>query len=205
MFKIQIRMKSFKIFLALIAFITCGLTLEAQTLEYGETVKLKKITKKMKKGKDFIFKGFERANVYAISASGKEFLVKDQMINYNQKTNTLYILENNEAKALNSNSINGVFFNNRTILKKLNSDHPDQFCEVIYMTEKIYVYHMNGINYAEKGSNDVQLNNSLDHIESVFGLERKSVERFVELNKLDIEKKKDLARILNQYEVSNKS
>ena len=151
----------------------------------------------------FAYPDFVQANISQNKNSSKKVgLIQNKQVNYDRSSNTFYVLDNGNIYALNNEAINGVYVNRGHQFMKINKANPDAICEVIYMTEKIYVYLLDGNTYARVGDKDIQIERTCEAIEQTFDVSSKSINKYIAINGLNLRNIEDFKLVLRQYENS---
>jgi hypothetical protein len=149
---------------------------------------------------EFAFIDFVKANVHQSKSEKKNGLIEDQQMNYHRPSNTFYILDGDNVHTLNNKALQGVYVIGGHPYIKLDPSDSTELCEVIHMTERMYVYLHGGKTYARIGNVNTELERSCASIENTFGVECKNINKYISINSLDINQVEDFKLILKQYE-----
>jgi hypothetical protein len=151
----------------------------------------------------FAYPDFVQANIHQNKNSSKKAgIIQNKMINYDRASNSFYVLEDGNIYKLNNDALQGVYVNRGHQFLKVNNNQPNAICELVYMTEKIYVYLIGDKTYAKVGNEDLEMERTCDSIEKTFNISSKSINKYIAINGLKPENIEDFKLILRQYENS---
>lgn len=195
-------MKLKYLFILCIGFAFTGQLSAQADLDYVNTIELSSF-EGMFNETTFAYPDFVQANIHQNKNSIKKAgIIQNKMINYDRANSSFYVLENGNIYKLNNDALQGVYVNRGHQFLKVNSNQPDAICEVIYMTEKMYVYLIGDKTFAKVGNEDIEIERTCESIEKTFNITSNSINKYMAINGLRPENIEDFKLILRQYENS---